>query len=174
MIIWLNGSFGVGKSTIAERLQSNMKEATIYDPEIIGCFLSHTLPMKKDDFQDYKLWRSLNYEILKYLNHNHETIIVPMTIASLQYHDEIIGRLQSDGIEVKEFILTASKEILKNRLDQRGNSTEWSYNQIDKCVKFFSSDFRGHKIDTNHSNIDEVTCQILNLLDKARCKVNEM
>lgn len=166
VIIWLNGSFGVGKTTMAERLKRGRKDAAIYDPELIGSFLSRILPEKKDDFQDYELWRSLNYHILRHLSKGHKTIIVPMTITVPQYREAIIGRLQGDGIEVKEIILTASRETLKNRLDQRGNSTEWSYRQIDKCVSAFASDGERQKIDTDGRDIDEVATQILNSLDR--------
>lgn len=164
MIIWLNGSFGVGKTTMAERLKRDRKDAVIYDPELIGCFLSRVLPEKKDDFQDYRLWRSLNYIILKYLNQRHTRIIVPMTIINPQYHGEIIGRLRSDGIEVHEIVLIASEETLEKRLDQRGNSTEWSYRQVAKCVSAFASDTEKQKIDTDGADIDEVASQILDLL----------
>lgn len=122
------------------------------------------MPIKKDDFQDYELWRCFNYEILKYLNANFNTIIVPMTITNLQYYDEIIGKLKSEDINVKDFILIASKDNLLKRLDKRENSTEWTYKQIDRCVKTFDTDFKGQKIDTNDRNIDEITSNIIDLL----------
>jgi deoxyadenosine/deoxycytidine kinase len=36
MIIMLNGPFGVGKSTVAQRLHDHLPHSMIYDPEIIG------------------------------------------------------------------------------------------------------------------------------------------
>jgi dephospho-CoA kinase len=33
-IIWLNGAFGVGKSTVAERLVERPRSATVVDPEL--------------------------------------------------------------------------------------------------------------------------------------------
>ncbi|MGH2233506.1 adenylyl-sulfate kinase, partial [Enterococcus faecalis] len=39
MIIWLNGAFGAGKTTIADELQQKLLNAIIYDPEIIGSAL---------------------------------------------------------------------------------------------------------------------------------------
>lgn len=39
-----------------------------------------------------------NYEILKYLNNEFELIIVPMTITNIQYFDEIVSKLEKDGI----------------------------------------------------------------------------
>ena len=166
MIIWLNGSFGVGKTTIAENLKEKMTNSIIYDPEKVGMFLYKTLPEKKDDFQDYELWRTINYEMLKELDKQNEVIIVPMTITNLQYYNEIVGKLQKDGIKILHFILTANKESIISRLNNRDNSTEWAYNQVDRCVTAFQGDsFNGQKIDTNNKSIDE-TCSCLMKLIK--------
>ena len=141
MIIWINGSFGVGKTTVAEKLKEKIDKSIIYDPEKIGMFLLNTLPTKENDFQDYKLWRTINYEMLKNLYNQFEVIIVPMTITNLQYYDEIVERLERDGINIKHFILIASKENIISRLNARGNSTEWAYMQVDRCDKAFKDDY---------------------------------
>ena len=165
MIIWINGSFGVGKTTVAEKLKEKIYKSIIYDPEKIGMFLSNTLPTKEDDFQDYKLWRTINYEILKNLYSEFEVIIVPMTITNLQYYDEIVGRLERDGINIKHFILIASKENIISRLNARGNSTEWAYMQVDRCDKAFKDNYlRGQKIDTNNKSVEAVCNNLIELI----------
>ena len=60
MIIWLNGAFGAGKTTIAHELQQKLPNAIFYDPEIIGSALMELVPeeMKENDFQEYQEWRS--------------------------------------------------------------------------------------------------------------------
>ncbi|MGY3188966.1 hypothetical protein [Lysinibacillus sp. TE18511] len=59
MIIMINGAFGVGKTTIANRLQNEIKNSMIYDPEEIGFMLRNVVPedIKRNetctgDFQD--------------------------------------------------------------------------------------------------------------------------
>jgi deoxyadenosine/deoxycytidine kinase len=64
MVIWINGSFGVGKTSTAEKINKEMDKSIIYDPEIIGGFLSDLFSNKENDFQDYELWRILNADIL--------------------------------------------------------------------------------------------------------------
>ncbi len=164
MIIWLNGSFGVGKSTIAENLKSKLENAIIYDPEKIGEFLFNVMPEKKADFQDYELWRILNLEILKNLSTNYDTIIVPMTITNEKYYDEIIGNLRNNNIVVQDFILIATKNSIVERLDKRRNSTQWAYEQVDKCIKTFDKNFKGYRIDTNNSTIEVICFKILDIL----------
>lgn len=165
MIIWINGSFGVGKTTVAEKLKEKIDKSIIYDPEKIGMFLSSTLPTKEDDFQDYRLWRRINYEMLKNLYTEFEAIIVPMTITNKQYYNEIVGRLERNGIDIKHFILIASKESIISRLNARGNSTEWAYMQVDRCDKAFKDDYlKGKKIDTNNKNVDEVCNNLIKII----------
>ena len=165
MIIWINGSFGVGKSTIAEDLKSKMANAIVYDPEKIGEFLFYIMPEKKNDFQDYELWRILNLEILKNLSKSYDTIIVPMTITNEKYYDEIIGNLRNNNIVVQDFILIATKSKIVERLDKRKNSTEWAYEQVDKCVEVFDKNFKGYKINTNNCTIEEISFKILDILE---------
>lgn len=78
-----------------------------------------------------------------------------MTIINPQYYNEIADKLQNENIEVKDFILVASKDNLLKRLDKRGNSTKWAYEQVNRCVKTFKTDFKGQKIDTNDNDINE-------------------
>ena len=128
-------------------------------------FLTSTLPTKEDDFQDYRLWRTINYEMLKNLYIEFEVIIVPMTITNKQYYNEIVGRLERNGIDIKHFILIASKENIISRLNARGNSTEWAYMQVDRCDKAFKDDYlKGQKIDTNNKNVDEVCNKLIKLI----------
>lgn len=162
MIIWINGSFGVGKTSTAELLKNEFDNSIIYDPEEIGVFLSNMFNHEKDDFQDYELWRILNSDILKYLCSIHEIVIVPMTITNIDYYQEIIKGLETSGIKIEHFILSASKEKIISRLDSRGNSTEWAYNQVDKCIKAFESNkFRCKKINTDDMNVYDVVKNII-------------
>lgn len=164
MIIWINGSFGVGKTTIAEGLKCKIENSIIYDPEKIGEFLFNIMPEKEEDFQDYELWRILNLEILKNLSKSYATIIVPMTITKQKYYDEIVGNLRNNNIKVKDFILIATKYKIIERLDNRKNTTDWTYNEVDRCIKTFEKNFKGHKIDTNNDNINEIVSKILDLV----------
>ena len=98
MIIWINGSFGIGKTSTAELLKNKLDKSIIYDPEEIGGFLSNMFNHEKDDFQDYELWRILNSDILKYMCFVYEIVIVPMTITNKIYYDEIINQLKTSCI----------------------------------------------------------------------------
>jgi len=39
MIIWINGGFGEGKTTLAQELDRRLTDAVVYDPEDVGLML---------------------------------------------------------------------------------------------------------------------------------------
>lgn len=64
MIVWINGAFGVGKTQTAFELHRRIKNSFVYDPENLGFFISKNIPASiknKEDFQDYEVWRELDF-----------------------------------------------------------------------------------------------------------------
>ena len=60
MIIWINGPFGAGKTTLAKRLRDRRSKSLIFDPEEIGFVVKETVPMPASgDSQELPLWRGL-------------------------------------------------------------------------------------------------------------------
>lgn len=164
MILWINGAFGSGKTTVASELHWRIPNSFIYDPENIGYFMRKNSPKQilKDDFQDHFLWREFNFSILQMLYREYTgTIIVPMTIVNPNYFDEIVNRLRADGVELYHFTLLATRETLLKRLkSRRDNSNSWPAQQIDRCIKSLSQEiFRNH-IQTDHLTPEEIIDQI--------------
>lgn len=166
MIIWINGAFGSGKSTVAEELNKKIINSFIYDPEQVGYFLWDNFPnelKEKGNFQHIPIWREFNYKILKHISDNYDgTIIVPMTIYQKEYFDEIIGNLTNDRILVKHFILSAPKQTIINRLYHRGEPKNcWAVQHIDKCLETFETDITEIKINTYKIGITEIVKEII-------------
>jgi len=168
MILWLNGAFGAGKSSVAEALRMRINPSFLYDPEQVGYFLWDNFPeelKRKGDFQHMAIWREMNYKILKHLDGNYAgTVIVPMALYVRRYYDEIIGALISGGVDVRHFILTAPKEVILERLAERGEPADgWAAAHIDRCLRAFETEIPGVKIDTGDKSADEAVEAILNL-----------
>lgn len=163
MIIWINGPFGVGKTQTALELNKRILNSFIYDPENIGDFIQKNIPskIKKEDFQDYKIWRELNYKYIKFLYENYNgTLIIPMTIVDLEYYRDIILELKKAEIKVVVITLIASKETIIKRLANRGDDeNSWPANQIDRCLEELKKN--KNSIDTNKISIQEVIDKIL-------------
>lgn len=163
MIIWLNGAFGVGKTTISKELKSKIKGSVIFEPELVGNFLMDSArSLYSRDPLGWELWQVINYEILKRLSLKHKYIIVPMNIIERKDYDSILGRLIDDGIDVRHIILDADKETILNRLKTRGESGEWAYKYIDIFIEACNTVIPGEKVNSNKS-ISEIVLQIENL-----------
>ncbi|MEA5039557.1 MAG: AAA family ATPase [Clostridiaceae bacterium] len=169
MIVWINGAFGSGKTSVAETLNKNIAKSFIYDPEQVGYFLWDNFPdelKRKDNFQHLQIWREFNYKMLKHIySHYDGMIIVPMTIYNKQYFDEIIGSLICDKIIVHHFILTASKQTIISRLKQRGETEDcWAAQHIEKCLKAFETEIKEQKLDTEGKSIELISSEIMKKL----------
>lgn len=163
MIIWLNGAFGAGKTQTACELCRRLPNSYVYDPENAGFFIRDNLPpgLERDDFQDFPLWRSFNFEMLDYAAAHYEGhIIVPMTITNRAYYDELVGAL-ANRHEVRHFILWASRETLKKRLASRlEGPNSWGHQQIGRCLRAFETEITEEKIDTDGVNLYQVVHRI--------------
>ncbi len=119
MIIWLNGGFGAGKTTLAEELRLRLPDAVVYDPEDVGTMLWKWLP-RNDDFQDLPSWREMVVATALSLRRHHaDTLIVPMSLVRDAYRVEILGGLADAGEEVLHVFLEADADVLRTRLDAR-------------------------------------------------------
>ncbi len=53
MIIWINGTFGVGKTTVSNELHKKLKDSFVYDPEKAGEFIWDNSPDCINDKGDF-------------------------------------------------------------------------------------------------------------------------
>jgi predicted kinase len=119
VIIWLNGGFGAGKTTLAEELHRRIPDAVVYDPEDVGLMLWKWLE-PNDDFQDLPSWRELVIATAVSLRRHHaDTLIVPMSLIRDAYRAEILGALADAGEEVLHVFLEAGPSVLRERLKAR-------------------------------------------------------
>ncbi|MBP1993729.1 AAA family ATPase [Paenibacillus eucommiae] len=164
MIIWINGSFGAGKTQTSYELNRRIKHSFVFDPERFGFRIQKDLPkgIRKDDFQDYSIWRTYIAETLRYLDANYEgVVIVPMTLIKKEYFYEIITALQKEQIPIKHFSLLASEETIQRRLRKRGDGPgSWNAKQVAKCVAALSDPLFETHIQTESKPIAAVAEEI--------------
>ncbi|HEL2195045.1 TPA: AAA family ATPase [Streptococcus suis] len=170
MIIWLNGPFGIGKTTLANILHKRIENSYLYDPELLGDFLQHQLPQTvcPEDFQDYSVWRQSTYKIVFDLaTKTDKIIIIPMTIYKKEYYQEIIQQLIQDKIPLEHYILLADKTTILERLDNRVNEDIWAKRHLDVCLKSFESQIPGQRLNTDSLKPEDVAKEILMLSEFA-------
>ncbi|MEH7237693.1 AAA family ATPase [Bacillus sp. JJ1562] len=175
MIIMINGAFGVGKTTIANELQKEIKNSMIYDPEEIGFMLRNVVPeeikrleAETGDFQDLRLWKELTVEVAKRLITTYKmNLIVPMTIRKLEYFHYIYNGFKSMDEQTYHFCLTASKETIYERLRKRGEEEgNWCFQQTEKCLKAYIENDFAEYIDTEKVSVNVIINNIKEKLNK--------
>jgi AAA domain-containing protein len=119
MILWINGPFGVGKTSTANEVVQLLPDARIYDPEQVGDMLRHILTEPIDDFQDWPPWRHLVVATAAQVHRYVDGILVtPMTLLRRDYMEEIFNGLASHGLGVRHFLVHADPDELARRIDQ--------------------------------------------------------
>jgi len=144
VIIWINGGFGAGKTTLAEELHRRLPDAVVYDPEDVGLMLWKWM-RPNGDFQHLPSWRELVVATALSLRRHHaETLIVPMSLIRDAYRAEILGGLAHAGEEVLHVFLEADAGVLRERVNARAgipansaanqSAREWALSRVDAGV----------------------------------------
>ena len=133
VIIWINGGFGAGKTTLAQELHRRLPEAVVYDPEDVGIMLWKWMP-PNGDFQHLPSWRKLVVATALSLRRHHaDTLIVPMSLIRDPYRAEILGGLADAGEQVLHVFLETDAGILRERLNAR--VTDPKYTEWDRAAR---------------------------------------
>lgn len=172
MIVLLNGSFGVGKTTIARLLRKRLRGSVIYDPEWAGVALMRSAKLMRyqgsgtDDFQDIRLWRRLTIAGSRLSRRLFSgPVIVPMTFTDRVYFDEVLSGLNQVDEDVKVFCLRATLPTVRQRIAQRGTDDEpraasWVARRIVECAEAHRDPHFGEPVETDNRPADEVAADI--------------
>jgi gluconate kinase len=134
VIIWINGGFGAGKTTLAEELYRRLPDAVVYDPEDVGLMLWKWM-RPNGDFQHLPSWRELVVATALSLRRHHaDTLIVPMSLIRDAYRAEILGGLAGAGEEVLHVFLEADAGVLRERLDARVTDPKYGMTGVAEMV----------------------------------------
>jgi hypothetical protein len=164
VIIWINGPFGVGKTSVARELALRLPEAFIFDPELVGALLRELLPaeLQEDDFQDIPLWRELTRYAAQATTELYDRpLIIPMTLVVRDYFIEIVGSLRQSGIELRHFTLLASRERILERHRGRADYEEWGERHLDRCLVSLREPAFAVHLDIEGKTPDEVAGMIV-------------
>ncbi|HEY1682495.1 MAG TPA: AAA family ATPase [Candidatus Tumulicola sp.] len=120
MIVYLNGAFGIGKTTVARLLMARIPEAILFDPELIGSVVTETLGSldPKSDFQQYESWSELVGACLRSFRNAYprSTIVVPMSLSNERIRDRTIAAMREADADFCPFTLVANTEELERRI----------------------------------------------------------
>lgn len=136
VVIWVNGTFGVGKTTTAVQVVAMSDQLRLVDPEDVVFLLRNNLPDHDvTDFQQLEPWRSLvpvvAHEICRYTG---QTLVAVQTVLNENYWDQLKEGFIARGHVVIHVLLDADPVTLHARIDADTdgvNNREWRHRHVD-------------------------------------------
>ncbi|WP_418907066.1 AAA family ATPase [Glutamicibacter endophyticus] len=119
MIIWINGTFGVGKTTTAHALVTDCDDFRLFDPEEVGFMLTRSLTDQHiEDFQDLSAWRALVPVVAQQLSrHTGQSLIAVQSVLRHSYWLELRNTFEKLDETILHVVLDADAQTLKRRID---------------------------------------------------------
>jgi shikimate kinase len=117
-ILWLNGTFGVGKTTTAKLVAAEHGDLRFYDPEWVGYLLrDHLRDRQVTDFQQLPGWRRLVPLVADELvASTGQDLIAVQTVLVEGYWRELAAGLAELGHEVCHVVLEATEAAMHERI----------------------------------------------------------
>lgn len=118
MLVWINGTFGVGKTTTANALTRRLPSHRLFDPEWVGYMLRANLAdLNFDDFQQLPPWRKLVPLISAEIKRFTATDLVAVqTVLVQRYWDELRDGFDRLGLAVMHVLLDCDEAALRHRI----------------------------------------------------------
>lgn len=158
MIVFVNGPFGVGKSTTVRVLATDLPDALVIDPEKVGHMLWSQLPeqFRQEEFELEPVWPGLTRCLIEEAARTYQrALLVPMTIARPEVFAQIVGPLRRDGHDVRHFSLLADARTIRDRLRARGEGPDkwgelsWEGLQVERCLEALADPLFGVHLETS-------------------------
>lgn len=136
--MWLNGTFGAGKTTTAAELLPLVPGARIFDPETVGYLLMANLADRPvSDFQHWQAWRRLVVATaVELAGYTGQPLIAPQTVLTRPYLHEMTGGLEAAGLPVCHVLLDADEPALRSRIEGSDEARQW---RIDHLAEYRSA-----------------------------------
>lgn len=181
MIIWIDGVRGVGKTTVALKIEERVpdKEVEHLDSDfyfremlkVLGeyaeenhCPLSEIIGGTSP--QTNKVFSAHFRKIIEEKAKKTKNLIISMALIKAQCKDEIFDYLVNRDISILHIILTASKDTIKHRIkfDDDTRDKKTALEILDDSISFLDRNFADTlRIDTDNKSICDVADEIIKI-----------
>lgn len=173
MIVWIDGTFGVGKSSVAENLQVllNKPDVVVLDSDpfylsglkILRYFGGGILPQNNARFlSDFKA------AIEKEITNNISIIIVVMALTMDECRDTLLFPLQNQYSDLLHIVLTASRETIVSRIEgDSGRDYSFAQTPLSRNMAYLQLNYpHAEWINAESITPKEAALKIIELIDK--------
>lgn len=166
MIFWINGPYGVGKSTLAEKLHEMNPNSFIFDAEEVGNAVRGNLPPELFNgyiFKNYPMWHRMCSELLLDLLKRYQgDIYIPMTLVYEDSYEKIMAPIVEQGYEGIHILLESSRQIVHDRILARGENEDcWCMQNIELCLDNQKEFTKVIRIESRGRTVEQLAEQIV-------------
>jgi chloramphenicol 3-O-phosphotransferase len=171
MVVFVNGAFGIGKTSVARRLRRELPGSAIFDPELVGLVLRRLpsfVPLQgrgTGDFQDLASWRRISLLGIRGVRALRRIVIVPMAFSRLDYLHELLRGAARFDADVRHFCLVAPLPIVLERLAKRGGdladpALAWQVRRAEECCVAHRSAEYAEPIEASDRTPEQLAAEI--------------
>jgi len=141
MIIWLNGTFGVGKTATARELAARMPNSRLFDAEVVGYLLAHVLPDHEfHDFQDLAPWRTLvPFVTAEIASFTGQHLLATQSVLNAAYWSELRSGFNRHSVDVFHVVLHADSETLTRRIEDDREEPKARHWRLDHIADYLAA-----------------------------------
>jgi broad-specificity NMP kinase len=135
-MLWLNGTFGVGKTTTAKSIATMTDRWRVFDAEIVGYMLRAYLDgVDFNDFQDLSAWRRLVPSVaMEVTSLTGADLLVVQSVLIEGYWSELSHGTKREGLDVFHVVLDCDESVLRDRItddEDDPGAAEWRMSHVD-------------------------------------------
>jgi cytidylate kinase len=170
-IIWLDGTFGVGKTTVSRALNKRLPQFKILDSDEYYQTLTEkkpyafafggTLPQNNKYFISY-FRKNIDEEIAN----GTTNLIIVMAVTFEESRKELLSYFEDKDVDITHIILQAGTDVLHERImnDEQRNK-DWTLQYMEWNLKFLELHYlEAVRIDTDNMMPEDVADAIVSIL----------
>lgn len=136
MILWLNGTFGAGKTTTSAAFVEAQPGWRAFDPEHVGFLLQANLrDLTFDDFQDLSPWRRLVPTVMSEIRRLTDmNLVAAQSVLVEDYWTELMEGTGSHGDRVMHVVLDCDEDVLRQRIaadEEETQALQWRLDHLE-------------------------------------------
>ena len=141
VIIWINGTFGAGKTTTGRLLVQRDPRLRLFDAEWVGYMLRNNLSDHAvTDFRHYESWRVLTPVVADELvRFTGQSLVAVQTVLEESYWDELKTGLTDRSHQVLHVVLEADEAVMRRRIDTDQDDVAARPSRIDHLPRYASA-----------------------------------
>lgn len=170
MIVLINGTYGVGKSTVARSIQEKIPNVEILESDFYYSQMLNENPYSvgggttpQNNMTFLTRFKKVIFDQLDDIN---KITIVVMAITQDECKNEILEPLIEKSAEFYHFILTANHETILDRINNQDNREKmFATSFLEPNIKFLENNFQNvPRIKTDNKDISAVADEIIDII----------